>query len=225
MKLSILIPVYNEKNTIKEIIAQVKKAWKNKQIIIIDDGSTDGTRQILEKIKDKEIKILYHSKNQGKGAALKTGVKHVTGDYVIIQDADLEYDPEDYQIMLRPIQRGKAEVVYGSRFLGEHRNLLFWNRLANHFLNFIANILYNTTLSDLETCYKVFKTDILKSIDWKAKKFDFEPEITAKILKKKIYIYEVPISYTGRDYSQGKKITAKDFLFAVWALIKFRFID
>jgi len=225
IKLSILIPVFNEKNTILEIINQIKNAWKNAEIIIVDDASTDGTKKILEKIKDSKIKIFYHLKNRGKGAALKTAVSHASGDITIIQDADLEYDPSDYKTLINPIERGKAEVVYGSRFLGPHRNLLFWHKVGNNLINLFANILYNTTLSDLETCYKVFKTDLLKSIDWKAKRFDFETEITAKILKRRIYIYEVPISYTGRDYSQGKKIGAKDFFHALWSLFKYRFVD
>jgi len=214
MKLSILIPVYNEKNTILELIKQVKKASPKAEIIITDDCSTDGTTAILHKIKDQQMKILYHQQNQGKGAALKTAVAHATGDITIIQDADLEYDPQDYQILIKPIIKGNADVVYGSRFLGPHRNLLFWHMVANRFINLFANILYNTTLSDLETCYKAFKTELLKSIDWQAKRFDFETEITAKILKRGIYIYEVPISYAGRDYSQGKKIGVKDGLHA-----------
>lgn len=223
MKLSILIPVYNEKDTILEIIRQIKKLASNTEIIITDDHSTDGTSQILKKINDKNVKVLYHDKNRGKGAALKTALAHATGEIIIIQDADLEYDPQDYKLLIKPIIEGKADVVYGSRFLGPHRNLLFWHMVANRFLNFVANILYNTTLSDLETCYKAFKTDLLKSIDWKAKRFDFETEITAKILKRGIYIYEVPISYAGRDYKQGKKIKADDFFHALWSLIKNKF--
>jgi len=173
MKLSILIPVYNEKNTILELIKQVKKASPKAEIIITDDCSTDGTTAILHKIKDQQMKILYHQQNQGKGAALKTAVAHATGDITIIQDADLEYDPQDYQILIKPIIKGNADVVYGSRFLGPHRNLLFWHMVANRFINLFANILYNTTLSDLETCYKAFKTELLKSIDWQAKRFYF----------------------------------------------------
>ncbi|PIP53073.1 glycosyl transferase [Candidatus Beckwithbacteria bacterium CG23_combo_of_CG06-09_8_20_14_all_34_8] len=224
-KLSILIPVYNEKNTIIEIINQIKKSWKEAEIIIVDDASSDGTQKILAKINDPKIKIFYHQKNQGKGAALKTAIAYASGKITIIQDADLEYDPKDYKSLIIPIEAGKAEVVYGSRFLGPHRNLLFWHMVGNKFINLFANVLYNTTLSDLETCYKVFKTDLLKSIDWKAKRFDFETEITAKILKKHLYIYEVPISYAGRDYSQGKKIGAKDFFHALWSLLKYRFVS
>jgi glycosyltransferase involved in cell wall biosynthesis len=223
MKLSVIIPAFNEKDTIATVIQRVKKVWDRKEIIVVDDGSTDGTREILKKIKDKEVRVIFHETNQGKGAALKTGIKEATGDYIIVQDADLEYDPEDFVHLLRPIEKGKAEVVYGSRFLGEHRNLLFWHMVANKFINLVANILYNTTLSDLETGYKVFRSDIIKSINWNAKSFDFETEITAKILRKKIYIYEVPISYLGRDYTQGKKIGPKDFFIAIWSLIKHRF--
>jgi glycosyltransferase involved in cell wall biosynthesis len=225
MKISILIPVYNEQNTILAIIDKVRKAVKDIEIIIIDDYSTDGTRELLEKININNCKVIYHQQNLGKGAALKTGVSLVTGEIVIIQDADLEYDPSDYQELVKPIIENKAEVVYGSRFIGPHRNLFFWHLVANQFLNLVTNILYNTTLSDMETCYKAFKSDLIKGINWKSKRFDFEPEITAKILKRKIYIFEVPISYFGRDYSQGKKIGMRDFFQALWALIKYRFID
>jgi len=223
MKLSILIPVYNEKDTILDIISQVQKAWKDAEIIVIDDGSDDGTKELLTKTKGNKLKVLFHQKNQGKGAALRSALSHASGDITIIQDADLEYDPMDYKALISPIEKGKAEVVYGSRFLGPHRNLLFWHMVANKFINLIANVLYNSTLSDLESCYKAFKTDLLKSISWKANRFDFETEITAKILKRGIYIYEVPISYAGRDYSQGKKIKAKDGYHAIWSLLVNRF--
>ena len=225
MKLSIIIPVYNEEKTIEEVVKKVKKHWKNREIIIVDDNSQDKSSQIIKKLTSKDVKAFFHKKNQGKGAAIRTGVKHATADVVIIQDADMEYDPEDYHKLLAPIEKGKADVVYGSRFTGEHRNLLFWNMVGNKLLNLLCNILYNTTLSDMETGYKVFKTEILKDNLWDANSFDFEPEITARILKKKIYIYEVPISYTGRDYTQGKKITIKDAFIAVWTLLKFRVIS
>ncbi len=225
IKLSILIPVYNEKSTILEIIRQVKQSWKHIEIIITDDFSTDGTRELLKTIRNKNVTVLFHGKNMGKGAALRTAAAYASGEIIIIQDADLEYDPQDYQTLIDPILKNKAEVVYGSRFLGPRRNLLFWHMVANKFINLYANILYNTTLSDLETCYKAFKADILKGISWNANRFDFETEITAKILKKKMYIYEVPISYAGRDYSQGKKITSKDFFYALWSLTKHRFFN
>lgn len=225
MKLSIIIPVFNEEKTIREIIKRVRETDKDidKEILIVDDGSTDGTTEIVKKIKSKDTKVYFHKINQGKGKAIKTALKHVSGDYVLIQDADLEYDPDDYEKLLKPILKGKAEVVYGSRFTGEHRNLLFWHWVANRLLCFLTNFLYGTTLSDMETGYKVFKTSILKSIAFKAERFDFEPEITARILKSKMYIYEVPISYAGRDYSEGKKITSWDGLIAFWTILRYRF--
>lgn len=220
-----IIPVYNEKNTIEEIIKRVVAVNLEKEIIVVDDGSTDGTRQILEKISASfPIKVFFHQKNQGKGASVRTALKHVSGDYVIIQDADLEYDPEDYYKMLKPILKGKAEVVYGSRFTGERLNMLFWHYLGNRFLSLVTNILYNTTLSDMETCYKLFRADIIKKLDLKARGFEFEPEVTAKILRQGIKIYEVPISYTGRDFSEGKKIRWTAGFEALWTLLKYRFV-
>lgn len=225
MKLSVIIPVYNEKNTIEEIIKRVLAVNTPKEVIVVDDGSTDGTTEILRKIaKKNKIKVFFHQENRGKGAAIRTALEHVGGDYVIIQDADLEYDPEDYHQMIKPIIKGKAEVVYGSRFTGERRNMLFWHYVGNRFLSLVTNILYNTTLSDMETCYKLFKTEIIKGLNLKAKGFEFEPEVTAKVLKKGIKIYEVPISYAGRDFSEGKKITWKAGFKALWTLIKYRFI-
>ncbi len=225
MKLSVIIPVFNEKNTIEEIIKRVLAVDISKEIIAVDDGSTDGTTEILKKIaENNEIKVLYHQKNLGKGAAIRTALEKVTGDYVIIQDADLEYDPEDYQQMIKPILKGKAEVVYGSRFTGERKNMLFWHYVGNRFLSLVTNVLYNTTLSDMETCYKLFKTDIIKSLKLKAKGFEFEPEVTAKTLRKGVKIYEVPISYAGRDFSEGKKITWKAGFKALWTLIKYRLV-
>lgn len=224
MKLSVIIPVYNEKNTIEEIVKRVMAVDIPKEIIIVDDGSTDGTTEILKRIAgNSEVKIFSHPKNLGKGAAIRTALEHITGDYVIIQDADLEYDPEDYEKMIKPILKGKAEVVYGSRFTGERRDMLFWHYLGNRFLSLVTDILYNTTLSDMETCYKLFKTDIIKSLNLKARGFEFEPEVTAKTLRKGIKIYEVPISYAGRDFSEGKKITWKAGFKALWTLIKYRF--
>ena len=228
MRLSVIMPVYNERNTIQEILRRVRAVDLGeiaKEIIVVDDGSTDGTPDILKMEEDSTVKVLHHPKNQGKGAAVRTGLPHATGDLVVIQDADLEYDPDDYRMLLAPILKKKAEVVYGSRFTGEHRNMLFWHMAGNKFLSLVTNILYNTTLSDMETCYKLFVRDTLQGIDIKSDKFNFEPEITAKILKKKIRIYEVPISYAGREYEEGKKITWRDGFAALWALIKYRFVD
>ncbi|MDP8219542.1 MAG: glycosyltransferase family 2 protein [Candidatus Theseobacter exili] len=228
-KLSVLIPVYNERATIEEIIRRVRlvNLDNEKEIIVIDDSSTDGTRDILEKMvkEDASLIVLFHEKNRGKGAAIKTGIVQITGDYTVIQDADLEYDPEDYHKLIAPVQKDKAVVVYGSRFTGEHRNMFFWHLLGNRFLSLMTNILYNTTISDMETCYKLFQSDIIKSINIKSNRFDFEPEITAKILKDGVRIYEVPVSYAGREFSEGKKITWKDGFAACWALIRYRFCD
>jgi len=224
-KLSIIIPAYNEKQTIVQIIQRVQAVNIPKQIIVIDDGSTDGTQEILKKIKSPSLKVLFHSQNHGKGFAIRTGIKHATGSHLLIQDADLEYDPQDYRLLLKPIQENKAEVVYGSRFTGEHRNMFFWNKLANNILTFITNLLYNTTLSDMETCYKIFPTPLLKSLPLKCKGFEFEPEVTARILKKGIRIYEVPISYAGREYHQGKKITWQDGFIALFTLLRYRFLN
>ncbi|MBU4194955.1 MAG: glycosyltransferase family 2 protein [Actinobacteria bacterium] len=228
MKLSIIVPVYDERNTIQEILRRVRAVDIGeiaKEIIVVDDGSTDGTPDILKLEEDSTTRVLSHDFNQGKGASVRTALPHVTGDYVIIQDGDLEYDPDDYRLMLAPILKKKAEVVYGSRFTGEHRDMLFWHMQGNKFLSLVTNILYNTTLSDMETCYKLFSRESLEGIRIKSNRFDFEPEITAKILKKKIRIYEVPISYAGREYDEGKKITWKDGVFALWALIKYRFVN
>jgi len=227
MKLSIVIPVYNEKNTIREIIRRVQETPFEKEIIIIDDYSTDGTREILKSLSnDKEIKVLFHEKNKGKGAALRTGFREVSGDIVIIQDADLEYNPAEYERLIAPIVEGKADVVYGSRFLGgPHRVLFFWHYVGNKVLTTISNILTNLNLTDMETCYKAFRADILKEIEFKSNRFTFEPEFTVKVAKKKYRIYETPISYTGRDYSEGKKIGWKDGVTAIVALIWYRFFD
>lgn len=228
MKLSIIMPVYNEKNTIKEILGKVRHidlGEIEKEIIVVDDGSTDGTSDILKYEADSSLKYVRHQQNQGKGAAVKTGLGAATGDLIIIQDADLEYDPHDYLKLINPVLKGKAQVVYGSRFTGERRNMLFWHYVGNRLLSLITNILYNTTLSDMETGYKLFTKEALNNIKIKAKRFEFEPEITAKILKEGIRIYEVPISYTGREFSEGKKISWKDGLIALWTLIKYRFVN
>lgn len=226
MKLSIIIPVYNEKKTIREILEKVRSVDIgdiDKEIIVVDDFSTDGSREVLKE--EKGIKVFFHERNLGKGASIKTGLSHITGDFVLIQDADLEYDPEDYTKLLNPIIRGKADVVYGSRFTGERRNMLFFHWVGNRFLTLVTNILYNTTLSDMETCYKLFRADAVKGVKIRSNRFNFEPEITARVLKKGIRIYEVPISYAGREFDEGKKITWRDGLSALWTLVKYRFVD
>lgn len=225
MKLSIIMPVYNERQTIEEILMRVKKSPLEKEIIIVDDDSTDGTREWLQSLKDDEVKVIFHQQNRGKGAAVRTGIEEASGEVTIIQDADLEYDPADYPLLLDPIIRFGADAVYGSRFLGPHRVFLFWHYLGNKFLTTITNILYDTMLSDMETCYKAVRTEILKGLHLRSDTFDIEPEITAKLFKRKLKIFEVPISYSGRDYEEGKKITAIDGLRALWALLKFRFFD
>jgi len=228
MKISVVIPVYNEIDTIEEILARVDKVVIKKEIIVIDDLSIDGTRERLKKIAaDKEnVKVIYHNRNKGKGAALRTGFESVTGDIVIIQDADLEYDPNEYPTLLEPILDGRADVVYGSRFIGgPHRVLFFWHYVGNKLLTLISNALTNLNLTDMETCYKVFKRQILKDINLKSNRFGFEPEFTAKVSKKRLRIYEVPISYSGRTYSEGKKITWKDGIVALCLIFWYRFFD
>jgi glycosyltransferase involved in cell wall biosynthesis len=223
INLSVIVPVYNEEKTVKKLLTNLLKVKEVKEVIVVDDGSTDSTFLEINKIKSKKIKV-FQKENSGKGSAVRFGLTKVTGNYCLIQDADLEYDPEDIPKLLKPISnKHKVEVVYGSRFLGPHSNLLFWHRLGNTFLNLVVNILYDTTLSDMETCYKVVPTKLLKEIDLKANKFDLEPEITCKILKKGIRIFEVPISYVGRDFSEGKKISWKDGFSALLTIIKLRF--
>ncbi len=228
-KLSVIMPVFNEKKTISEAVGQVKKSRLTgfkKEIIIIDDGSTDGTREILRSLSknDRSLIVVFKDKNNGKGSAIREGIKHITGDFAIIQDADLEYDPVDYVHLLDPIIQGHADVVYGSRFLGgAHRSFLFWNYIANTILNFLTNILYNTLITDMETCYKMFRSDVIKGLKLNSNGFEIEPEITAKILKKKYRIYEVPISFYGRSYSEGKKIKAIDGFKALWTLVRYWF--
>lgn len=225
MKLSIIIPAYNEENFVSEIVKRVKKVNLKKikkEIIVVDDGSTDGTSRKIARIKG--VTKLRLPKNKGKGAAVRLALKKATGEYVIIQDSDLEYDPQDYPQLLKPILAKRAEVVYGSRFLGPHKNMLFWHWLGNHLISFLTNILYNTTLSDIEVGYKLFPRKMAAELNLKAKGFEFEPEITAKILKKGIRIFEVPISYYGREYSEGKKIKGRDAFIALFTLLKYRLI-
>ncbi len=228
--LSIIMPVYNEVKTIEKAIKEVEKVklkFIKKQLIVVDDGSTDGTREILKKIqkRDKKILIIFKEKNEGKGSAIREGLKYATGDYILFQDADLEYTPEDYSVMLKPILKDYADVVYGSRFLGPHRSFLFWHYVANKFLNFLVNILYDTTLTDMETCFKLFKSDVIKNIKLRSNSFTIEPEITSKILKKNVKIYEVPIQYFGRGYEEGKKIKAIDGIKAFITLFWYRFFN
>jgi glycosyltransferase involved in cell wall biosynthesis len=226
LKLSVIMPCYNEKKTIEEIIRQVLDVDLAHEIVIIDDGSTDGTRDILSTLESDIVRVILHEQNKGKGAAVSTGFKNATGDVFIIQDADLEYDPRDYHVLLKPIQEGRAKVVYGSRFLGGPRKtMFFWNMVANKFLTLVTNILYNTILSDMETCYKVFRADVVEDIKIRSRRFDFEPEITAKVLKKRIRIYEVPISYNGREWDEGKKISWYDGPTALWTLFRYRFTN
>ncbi len=227
MKLSIVIPIYNEETTLATIIDKVLATPYEKEIILIDDFSTDGTREILKEYEDrKEFQVLYHNHNQGKGAALRTGFAGATGDVIIIQDADLEYNPEDYGVLLEPILDDRADVVFGSRFLGgPHRVLFFWHYQGNKFLTTMSNMFTNLNLTDMETGYKAFTLEVAQSIKLKCNRFGFEPEFTSKVAKNHFRIYEVPISYNGRDYSEGKKITWKDGFAALWFIFKFRFFD
>lgn len=227
INLSVIIPVYNEVKNIREILKRVQTTKLAREIIVVDDGSRDGTRELLKKLDGKrKVRVILHGKNQGKGAAVVTGLNAAKGDILLIQDADLEYDPRDYPALLQPIQEGVADVVYGSRFLGgPHRVTMFWHLVANKLLTLMTNILYNTILTDMETGYKVFRRKVIGNMKLRAKRFDFEPEFTAKVLKQKYRIYEVPISFNPRDYSQGKKIKLKDAFQAAWTLLKYRFVD
>lgn len=228
MKLSIVIPVFNEVGTVNEIIRRVQAAPFEKEIIVVDDCSTDGTVQLLRKIDaiQDNVKVYYHDRNRGKGAALRTGFTAVQGDVVIIQDADLEYDPREYTNLLEPILDGRADVVYGSRFLGgPHRVLFFWHYVGNKFLTLLSNTLSNLNLTDMETCYKAFRKEVLKDLPLKSDRFGFEPEFTMKIAKRELRIYEVPISYSGRTYHEGKKINWKDGVAAIYTILRYRFFD
>jgi glycosyltransferase involved in cell wall biosynthesis len=226
-KLSVIVPVFNERNTIVEVMRRMRAVDLpiDREFVVVDDGSSDGTQQVLAQLGDSTVKIVRHGANRGKGAAIRTALEHVTGDLVLIQDADLEYDPEDWPKLLAPVFAGKATVVYGSRFTGERRNMLYLHWVGNRVLSFVTDILYNTTLSDMETCYKLFDRRIIDGVTIKSDRFDFEPEITAKVLRKRIRIYEVPISYTGREFDEGKKITWRDGFAALYALVKFRIVQ
>ena len=227
MNLSVIIPVYNEVQNISEILKRVQATELPWEILIVDDGSTDGTRDILKELDGKDsIRVILHEKNQGKGAAVRTGFSEAKGDVFLIQDADLEYDPRDYPAILKPIEEGIADVVYGSRFLGgPRRSTMFWHMVANKLLTLATNILYNNILTDMETGYKVFRREVLDGITIHSNSFNFEPEFTAKILKKKVRIFEVPITFNPRDYSDGKKIKIHDAFEAIWALLKYRFVN
>lgn len=236
MKLSVLVPVYNEERTLEEIVRRVCAVPIAKEIIFVDDGSKDRSREILTRLQEENqrrsdplnnFKVFFQEQNQGKGAAIKAALGQVTGDVVIIQDADLEYDPKDYPSLIEPIQAGLADVVYGTRFAGggAHRVLFFWHSLGNRLLTLLSNMLTNLNLSDMEVGYKVFRADILKGVDLQSKRFGFEPEITVKLAKKHCRFYEVPIAYHGRTYEEGKKITWKDGLAALYYMIRFRFSD
>lgn len=224
--LSVIITVYNEVNTITNIIDRVEKIQLEKEIIIVDDGSTDGTVEFLRRLKERSIKVYFHDKNYGKGASIRTALKYAKGDIYVIQDADLEYPPEQYPELLKPIYDGYADVVYGTRFIGVHRVFMFWHYIGNKILTFIANLLYNTMLTDMETGYKAFTREVLNGIEIKSDRFNVEAELTAKFFKNKNFrIVEVPITYYGRTYNEGKKITWRDSIPAILTLIKYRFID
>jgi glycosyltransferase involved in cell wall biosynthesis len=227
--LSVVMPVYNEKNTVLKIIDKVLRLDMVKELIVVDDASKDGTSDILKNtVFNSRVKIFYHDKNMGKGAALRTGFKQVSGSIVVIQDADLEYDPDEFKEMIRPIEDGFADVVYGSRLSGgrPQRVYMFWHKVGNNFLSFLTNFMYNSTLTDMETCYKMFKKSVIDNIKIKSNDFSVEPELTAKIMKNKnLKVYEIPISYYGRTYAEGKKVSWRHGFGALWALLKYRFID
>ncbi|MBI5603618.1 MAG: glycosyltransferase family 2 protein [Deltaproteobacteria bacterium] len=229
MLLSIIIPVYNEKQTLESLVEKVhtvdlSSLGLDREVVVVDDCSQDGTSEVAQKLADEgKIRLIRHQENQGKGAALQTGFQGARGDLLLIQDADLEYDPEEYPKLLKPIVDGKADVVYGSRFMGgePHRVLYFWHYLGNRFLTLLSNMVTNLNLTDMETCYKVFRSPVLKSITLEEKRFGFEPEVTAKIARLGCRIYEVGISYTGRTYTEGKKINWKDGIRALWCIFKY----
>jgi glycosyltransferase involved in cell wall biosynthesis len=239
MKLSIIVPVYNEIATINEILRRIRavrlavpvgygerngtEVVLEREIVVVDDGSTDGTRDYLRSLEgEPDLITVFHEQNQGKGAAVRTGLQHATGDVLLIQDADLEYDPRDYPALLQPILEGRAKAVYGSRFRGPTRAMFFWHMVGNRFLTLVTNVLYDTILSDMETCYKVFSREIAEQLDLRATGWGFDPEITAQILRRGHRIYEVPISYAGREVEEGKKISWRDAFTVLWTLFKYR---
>jgi glycosyltransferase involved in cell wall biosynthesis len=222
MKLSVIMPAYNEEQTIAEALERLLRVKMVREVVVVNDASKDSTEKVVRHVKDTRITLINHTRNRGKGAAIRTGLAQVTGEWVMIQDADLEYDPSDIPAMLKPILENKAQVVYGSRFTGPRKNMFFWHMLGNKFLSLTVNILYNTTLSDMETCYKLLPTKLMRDLDLKANDFSIEPEITCKILRRKEFIYEVPISYNGRTFEEGKKITWKDGVKALAVILACR---
>ncbi|MFN2119960.1 MAG: glycosyltransferase family 2 protein [Anaerolineales bacterium] len=227
MKLSVIIPVYDEMRNLPEILKRVRRTRAASEIVVVDDGSRDGSREFLQQLDGKQrLRVILHPENRGKGAAVRTGIAASRGDVILIQDADLEYNPGDYPALLQPIKDGVADVVYGSRFLGgPRRAVMFWHMIANQLLTFMTNILYNTILSDMETGYKVFRREVTDGMNLRARGFDFEPEFTAKVLKRRYRIFEVPITFNPRDYAEGKKIKLRDAFVAVWTLLKYKFVD
>jgi len=226
VRVTVVMPVFNEAATIREIVRRVLATEQVTELVVVDDGSTDGTREELGKLADPRIRVKLHDRNRGKGAALRTGFELVSGDFVIVQDADLEYSPEDYPVLLRPLREGVADVVYGSRFLaGSHRVPLFWHYVGNRLLTLLSNMLSNLNLTDMETCYKAFRREVLAGMPLRSDRFGFEPEFTMKVARRRWRIYEVPVSYHGRDYDQGKKITWKDGMSALWHIFRYRIAD